>query len=182
MSSSVPRGFERTFSNSSSLRVIGNCWMLNESAPAWLRIASLTDAFSPWISDTTAMIDVTATMLPSTVMNDRSLEDQIASSAMSADSMNLFMAPGPALLLGLVIHLHEIAVCHPADGIVRSGDHFVTALQATKHFEILVARDPHLDRDEFGLACAHDEHPLGFLARLARFQLSGDGDRFGCLA
>ena len=67
------RGLSRTLSNSSSLRVIGNCWMLNESAPAWLRIACLTDAFSPWISDTTAMIDVTATMLPSTVMNDRSL-------------------------------------------------------------------------------------------------------------
>src|SRR5215510_16494197 len=91
MSSREMRGLLRTLSNSSSLRVIGNCWMLNESAPAWLRMASLTDAFSPWISDTTAMIDVTATMLPSTVMNDRSLEDQIASSAMSADSMNLFI-------------------------------------------------------------------------------------------
>src|SRR5215510_15300631 len=90
-SASEMRGLLRTLSNSSSLRVIGNCWMLNESAPAWLRMASLTDAFSPWISDTTAMIDVTATMLPRTVMNDRSLEDQIASSAMSADSMNLFI-------------------------------------------------------------------------------------------
>jgi hypothetical protein len=34
------------------------------------------------------MIDVTATMLPSTVMNDRSFDDQIASSAISADSTN----------------------------------------------------------------------------------------------
>src|SRR5262252_7589696 len=85
------RGLERTFSNSSSLRVIGNCWMLNESAPAWLRIACFTDAFRPWISDTTAMIDVTATMLPSTVMNDRSLADQIASRAISADSAKLRM-------------------------------------------------------------------------------------------
>src|SRR5262245_28580354 len=84
------RGLPRTFSNSSSERVTGNCWMLNESAPAWLRIACLTDALSPWISDTTAMIDVTATMLPSTVINDRSLADQIASSAMPADSRNLF--------------------------------------------------------------------------------------------
>ena len=32
----------------------------------------------PWISDTTAMIDVTATMLPSTVMNERSLPAQMA--------------------------------------------------------------------------------------------------------
>ena len=31
----------------------------------------------PWISDTTAMIEVTATMLPSTIMKDRSLFAQI---------------------------------------------------------------------------------------------------------
>src|SRR5438876_2427369 len=37
------------------------------------------------------MIDVTATMLPSTVMNDRSFADQIASSAIIADSRYLFM-------------------------------------------------------------------------------------------
>src|SRR5215510_16295415 len=85
------RGLFRTLSNSSSLRVIGNCSMLNESAPAWLRIACLTEALSPWISDTTAMIDVTATMLPSTVMNDRSLADQIASRAIAADSKILFI-------------------------------------------------------------------------------------------
>src|SRR5882757_3376129 len=91
MSSSVMRGLARTLSNSSSLRVIGNCWILNESAPAWLRIADLTDAFSPWINDTTAMIEVTATMLPRTVMNDRSLADQIASSAIIADSKILFI-------------------------------------------------------------------------------------------
>src|SRR5262249_30959304 len=35
------------------------------------------------------MIDVTATMLPSTVMNDRSLADQIASRAIRADSAKL---------------------------------------------------------------------------------------------
>src|SRR5947208_15591824 len=89
MSSSETRGFERTLSNSSSLRVIGNCWMLNESAPAWLRIACFTEALRPWISDTTGMIDVTATMLPSTVMNDRSLADAIASSAIRADSAKI---------------------------------------------------------------------------------------------
>src|SRR6476620_11907250 len=142
------------------------------------------------MSDTTAMIDVTATMLPSTVMNDRSLEDQIASSAMSADSMNLFIAPGlegrgpayPALLLRLVVHFHQIAVGHAANRVVRSGDHFVAAFQTAQHLEVLVARDPHLDGDEFRLARAHQEHALGFLACLARFQFGGDGDRFGCLA
>src|SRR3954453_21864698 len=57
----------------------------------------LTDALRPWMSDTTAMIDVTATMLPSTVMNDRSLADQIASRAIRADSAKLRIG-----LVGLV--------------------------------------------------------------------------------
>src|SRR5438105_4435788 len=43
------------------------------------------------MSDTTAMIDVTATMFPSTVMNDRSLDVQIASSAIIAARKNLFI-------------------------------------------------------------------------------------------
>src|SRR5439155_19397119 len=91
-SCSVSRGLYRTLSKSSSLLVIGNCSTAKESAPAWLRICFLTEALRPWMSETTAMIDVTATMLPSTVMNDRSLADQIASSAMIADSKYLFMA------------------------------------------------------------------------------------------
>src|SRR5690349_17214492 len=97
-SSRVTRGLPRTFSNSSSLRVIGNCWMLNESAPAWFRIACFTDALSPWISDTTAIIEVTATMLPRTVMNDRSFADQMASSAMSEDSQRFRILPFQPLL------------------------------------------------------------------------------------
>ena len=36
--------------------------------PRLIENCLFTDAFSPWISDTTAMIEVTATMLPSTVM------------------------------------------------------------------------------------------------------------------
>ena len=83
MSCIVMIGLLRTRSKSSSLRVTGYRWMLKESAPASLRIACLTEALSPWMSDTTAMIDVTATMLPSTVMNDRSLADQMAASAIS---------------------------------------------------------------------------------------------------
>ena len=42
------------------------------------------------MSDTTAMIDMTATMLPSTVMSDRSLAAQMALSAMPAASRYLF--------------------------------------------------------------------------------------------
>src|SRR5262245_7615641 len=99
-------------------------------------MADLTDAFRPWMSDTTAMIDVTATMLPSTVMNDRSFAVQMASSAMLAASRNLFITKLQALafdswLLQLLsqkprvksqkpkassghFQLDEIAVDHPA--------------------------------------------------------------------
>src|ERR1051325_9847587 len=77
MSWSVTLGLLRTRSKSSSVRVTGKRWMTNESVPASLWIASFTDAFRPWIRDTTAMIDVTATMLPSTVMKDASLDVQI---------------------------------------------------------------------------------------------------------
>ena len=48
------------------------------SAPMSLTIASATIPFMPWMSVTTVTIDVTATMLPSTVMNDRSLLAQMA--------------------------------------------------------------------------------------------------------
>ena len=86
----VMRGFDCTRSHSSSLRTMPNCWTMNESAPASLRMACLTDALRPWISDTTAMIDITATMLPSTVMSDRSLAPQMALRAMPAASRYLF--------------------------------------------------------------------------------------------
>ena len=65
-----------------------NCCTLNASAPIEDWMASLTLAFSPWTRDTTAIIDVTATMLPSTVSSDRSLFAQIACSAMVAASKN----------------------------------------------------------------------------------------------
>ena len=41
----------------------------------------------PWISDTTAMIDVTATMLPSTIMIERILFAQMDESASPIASM-----------------------------------------------------------------------------------------------
>ena len=165
------RGLLRTLSNSSSLRVIGNCWMLNESAPAWLRIASLTDAFSPWISDTTAMIDVTATMLPSTVMNDRSLAAQIASSAISADSRNLFIELS---YFGFVVStLTGSPSAMPRTELYGPVITWSPALRPDEHLEVLVAGDAHLDRHELGLAVADDEHAFGFLARLARLELGG---------
>ena len=85
-SSSVSSGLLRVRSSSSSLRMGGRRWMVNESAPTSLTMAVETIAFMPWISDTTVTIDVTATMLPSTVMNERSLFAQMACSAMRIDS------------------------------------------------------------------------------------------------
>src|SRR5881394_386227 len=115
-------------------------------------MACFTEAFRPWMSDTTAMIDVTATILPSTVMNDRSFADQMASSAMRADSRSLFIRgrgrqggqgrqglvhpafPGrprpPCLPLRLVVHLHQIAVGHAAHRIVRSGDDLIAGCES----------------------------------------------------
>ena len=63
----------------------GKRWIVKLSAPTSVTMASVTFAFMPWISETTAMIDVTATMLPRTVRNERSLFAQIDWSAIAAD-------------------------------------------------------------------------------------------------
>src|SRR5262245_10822797 len=110
------------------------------------------------------MIDVTATMLPSTVMNDRSLAPQIASSAIPADSRSLFMRgheglerrdrqDGPNrhdLILDLPafpacpaqqeslpfcrVHFYRVAVGHTAHRVVGAGDDLIAGLQAGGHF------------------------------------------------
>ena len=76
-SGSVMSGLARTRSMSSSVRVNGTRSIVNASAPTWLTIAFDTIAFIPWMSETTVTIDVTATMLPSTVITERSLLPQI---------------------------------------------------------------------------------------------------------
>ena len=58
----------------------------NVSAPTRPTMAPETVAFNPWMSDTTVTIEVTATMLPSTVRNDRSLFAQMECSAIQIDS------------------------------------------------------------------------------------------------
>ena len=82
------RGLLCIFWKSSSDRAIPNCCTLKASAPTCDWIASFTVALRPWTSDTTVMIDVTATTLPSTVRKDRSLFVQIACSAIVAASRN----------------------------------------------------------------------------------------------
>ena len=90
-SSIVRIGLLRVRSSSSSLRMGGWRWIVKESAPTSLMIAVETMAFIPWIRVTTVTIDVTATMFPSTVMNERSLFAQMAESAMKTDSRIWFM-------------------------------------------------------------------------------------------
>src|SRR5581483_2095059 len=133
------------------------------------------------MSDTTAMIDVTATMLPRTVMNDRSFADQIASNAIRADSQSLFIrlrGPRDRRLLLLGVDLHGVAVRHAADGVVRSGDHLIAGLQPGEHLEVALAGYAELNGDELGAVVAQDEHAFGFLPHLAGFQFLGRCDRF----
>src|SRR6516162_2179568 len=118
------------------------------------------------MSETTAMMEVAATMLPSTVMKDRSLADQIASSAMAADSRNWFISPRL-----LVLHSHGVAVGHPTDGVVGAGDHEIASVEAAQDFEIPVAGNPHLDLQELCPAVAQDEDPFCLLPRLAGLEL-----------
>ncbi len=72
------RGLLRTRSSSCEVRITGIRWIVNVSTPTFDSIVSVTYWFIPCTSDTTAMMEVTATMFPSTVRNDRSLYSQIA--------------------------------------------------------------------------------------------------------
>src|SRR5262245_25738872 len=123
------------------------------------------------------MIDVTATMLPSTVMNERSFAVHIASSAIAAESRNLFTSTC-SLLFGRVVDLDEIPVAHAADRRVRSGDDLIAGLESVQDLEVLVAGDAHLDRHELRLAVADEEHAFGFLPRLPGLQLRRRDRRF----
>src|SRR5471030_180068 len=119
------------------------------------------------------MIEVTATMLPRTVINDRILEDQIASSAIIANSKILFIRSGDLLALIPVIHFDRVAVRHAADRVIRPRDHLVAGVEPGQDLEILVAHDSHLDRHELRLAVADGEYDFRLLARLSRLQLDG---------
>src|SRR3954468_799986 len=126
-SGSVMSGFARTRSMSSSVRVNGTRSIVNASAPTWLTIAFDTIAFMPWMSETTVTIDITATMLPSTVISDRSLLLQIDCSASQIDSPSC-------------IHLDGGSVGDLPDGVEGAGDHLVAGLQAGQHLEVPLAR------------------------------------------
>src|SRR5512140_1900134 len=105
----------------------------------------------PCTSDTTAMIDVTATMFPSTVRNDRSLFAQIAPSAMRAASRNWFtLRLGGCSALG-GLDLDGGAIGELAHGAERPHDHAVAFLEPADDFEVLPTDDAGLDRHELRL-------------------------------
>src|SRR5262245_14237064 len=120
------------------------------------------------------MIDVTATMLPSTVMNERSFAVHIASSAIAAESRNLFTVTCSrrrnSLLFGRVVDLDEITVGHAAYRRVRTSDDLISGLQSVHDLEVLVAGDAHLDRHELCLAVTDQKDSFRFLPRLPGLQ------------
>src|SRR5689334_18954152 len=102
--------------------------MVKLSAPTSLTMASVTVTFSPCTRDTTAMIEVTATTFPSTVRNDRSLFDQIASSAMPAASRNWCIGLLRLRRVGPddgLLDLHRGAVLQLAHRAERPDDHLI---------------------------------------------------------
>src|SRR5512145_1964565 len=128
----------------------------------------------PRISDTTAMMEVTATTLPRTIMKERSLFVQTDDSATEIASRNLFMnAASWPPRRGRGPHLDGVAIAQVADGIERPDDDLVALLQARQHFEVLVTRDPRLDRHELDRRVARDEHAFLFLPGLSLRQFVG---------
>ncbi len=101
------------------------------------------------------MIDVTATMLPSTVISERSFAAQMALSAMPAASRYLFTASRLRAYSGWRLrrrlHSYRIAIGHSAHVVVRAGDDLVSGLDSREHLEVPIARDADLHRHELGL-------------------------------
>ena len=130
-----------------------------------MTIRSLTIAFMPWISDTTVTIDVTATMLPSTVMNDRSLLAQMACSAIDDRFEDLVHGIGrrvrerPALRrqLRAASAMSAAAACTAspsASSRTEANGPVITwspAFSPLEHLEVLLAGDAGLDRREHRL-------------------------------
>src|SRR5262245_33416643 len=106
------------------------------------------------MSDTTAIIDVTATMLPRTVISERSFAAQMAAMAMPAASRNLFTRASLGALwrrcrrVRLRIDLYLIAVGDAAYRVIRACDHLIAVLDSRQHLEEPIAGDAELDRHE----------------------------------
>ena len=177
-SSTLMRGLLRTRSSSSALRTTGMRWIVKLSAPTSVTIAFVTYAFIPWMSETTAMIDVTATMFPRTVRNDRSLFVQMAFSAMPTASRNWFMPEGPALLLGRAGR--DRGACStltaaPSFSSRTDANGPTTTLSPSfsppRTSKYLSPAMPGLDRHELRLVVADDEDALELLPRLPGLEL-----------
>ena len=147
-------------------------WMVKLSTPTSETIASVTVAFIPCTSDTTAMIDVTATMLPSTVRNDRSLFDQIALSAMPAASRNWFtLRLLPAWLLPCPDPSparRPSALARTTKGPTMTLSPSLTPDSTSKYLSPANAR---LHRNELRVVVANHEDPFELLPRLPGLEL-----------
>src|SRR5436190_12978422 len=115
----------------------------------------------PWMSETTAMMDVTATMFPSTVRNDRSLFAQMALSARTTASRNSCMTSArPGRSLGWRarrtpdrhFHFDRRSIGQLTHRREWTDDHFVAFLETGEDLEILLAGDSGLDGHEHGFA------------------------------
>ena len=129
-------------------------------------MASDTIAFIPWISETTVTIDVTATMLPSTVMQRSELvrPDRLRASEM--DSRICTCVACAIAYLGQDSTLTGEPSAQLAHRVERAGDHLVAGLQSEQHLEVALAGDADLDGLEHDAAVAEDEHAFRLLARL----------------
>src|SRR5262245_46615446 len=115
------------------------------------------------------MMDVTATMLPMTVRNERSLFDQIAWSAIPTASRNICMAT-VASALGARRRsrrwggggFHLVSIAETTYRGERAGDDFLTIFEAREHLEEFLAGDAGLDLREERAALFDEEHAFHF--------------------
>src|SRR5437588_10651054 len=127
------------------------------------------------------MMEVTATMFPSTVRNDRSLYSQMAWRAMPAASRNCSIigrrigGTRPVRLFcsdrcraRRRVDLHRSAVLQLAHRAEWTDDDLVARFEAGQHFEVLLTRDAGLHRQELRFVVLRDEDAFELLALLVR--------------
>src|SRR4051812_41416485 len=156
--------------------------MVKLSAPTPDTMALVTYPFMPWISDTTAMIDVTATMFPRTVRNDRSLFAQMALIARPTASQKSCMSDeAEGILLGRSsagsargrFDFHRAAIAQFPDRREWTDDDLIAFFESRQHLEILFTGNAGLHGNERGLLVPDDEDAFELLALLPRLQLGG---------
>ena len=137
-SSSEIRGLPRAASISASVikRLVRS--IVKESEPNSDTMAPLISASTPRMSETTAMMDATETILPRIVSADLSLLAQMACSAM----------PVRSAARRIFHHLDGIAISEGSDVGEWPRDDQLASIDTRESFEIAVARNAGFDGDE----------------------------------